>query len=217
MTPATDSLDQDTRLALALQGRPEFVVHATARSAETHRTLSVAWSGVVASSVRNERDLRTGDEHFDVGLIPVNAVADWLLAELPSVEERSHPVSESVTVRASDSRAVIEAVRSGDPALVGAVVSELGLPAAASDVVGPLATPQFATFRVRSFDVHSRTCRHAFDWTSGGRGWCGVELSRSSLAEDQHLVRITTVSEKTIRARIIWMLADLVRSPDGRR
>jgi hypothetical protein len=201
--PAVPRYTPDPRLLLAvgLHGAAEGVVQAVCWSPGEVGRRTIAVAGAVSASIsrRDAVDLRVGKTvAFEVALLPTAAVAAELGAAVPALDGGPGRGTTSPTVGVVASRAIVEAARHGDPALVEQVAADLRVHPDAAGMLHGFGARQSRGFRARCFDARTGRCVAGDDWFGSEHGWrrlrLGLAPSRGSGTTARELLEEGTLS-----------------------
>ncbi|WP_295123780.1 hypothetical protein [uncultured Leifsonia sp.] len=225
--PAATGARPDPRLllALGLHAVGDGVIHAVSWSPGVMVRRSIAVGGAVAAAVSRSDAVTDGERtspssRFAVALFPARQAAAQLASSTPMVATAHPRDSTARRVGVIASRAIVEAARYGDPALVDDVAGDHGVDCDTVGVLNALAARQASGLRVRSFDGRTGRCVGGGDWFGSASGWLRVGLgfpapagawSADDLLRDATVsVAFTTGTE--IRRSLTWLTADLLRT-----
>lgn len=228
--PAPDvspaAVDPRLLLALGLQDVAEGIVQTVSWSPGEVVRRTIAVSGVVAASIgRRDTSSAAGTDataatevtaSFDVALIPAVRVATELRDTVPACAGgRRSSVPRDIGMVAS--RAIVEATRHGDPALVEEVAADLWVEQQAAALLQGFRSRQSSGYRVRCFDGRSGRCIAGDDWFGSEHGWRRLRLglpeaapTRQQLLDDTTLT-VAEASDDQIRDSLTWLTATLLR------
>jgi hypothetical protein len=215
--------------ALALQMMGDFVLQidgwspnqVTAHSSTVTRGVA---SGLTAVATTTQPDPLPSTV-VALTLAPVANLSKSLADLIPSTEGMSAaPSGKPVTVGLVESRALVAAIRAGDPRVIGAVAAEIHSPGA-QEALGPLAGPLTSGFRAKVF-TPSGGCVYSGDWFLGTTGWLKISVaaspdpSGSVTAEsvtDTGTVTITAVTAESIEIQLLNLVSEGVRNSYAER
>jgi hypothetical protein len=217
-------------LSLALQMSGDVVFQITAWTAtrvtaHSSTVTSGVASGLTALSARDDAGTGSSSPRIVARVAPVSVLSTWLAELVPSTDAMAAaPGGGSVTVGLVESRALIAAIRGGDPRVVDAVSADLSAPESRK-VLGQLAGSIAAGFRAKVF-TPSGGCVYSGDWFLGNAGWMKISLATStdgdgrptaqSIAESG-TVTIAAVTPGSIEVELLSLVSEGVRDSYAER
>jgi hypothetical protein len=219
----TATIAPAVRLALALQMSGDLVFHITAWNAteliehSSTVTRGVA-SGLTVATARRNGQLSLRPADVTMTLAPVAALATLLAELVPSTTEvDGAPSGALVTMGLVESRALVAAIRAGDPRVIGAVASEVHAPQGPT-VFSQLAGPITTGFRMKVF-TPSGGCVYSGDWFLGANTWLKISVAAPSTnasptaqsITDSGAVTISAVTARSIEVELLSLVSEGVR------
>lgn len=204
-------------LALALQDSGSIVIQVTAWSPS--RTL--AHSTVIQAQAASHLTAWSDDAARIRGTVLDQA---WpTLVELIPELDVDQPVSGTVTVSTVASQAIVDAIKTGDPRVLDAVVRELHAPPGSVDLFRGLADPVGHGFRVKAFTA-ARGPAFVGNWFGTSRGWVRMSVGLPAdqrgkdvtpeLITDAGTVTVRAQTPEQIRTELLSLVAGLIRDRD---
>ncbi|HEY8911830.1 hypothetical protein [Lacisediminihabitans sp.] len=220
----TATIAPAVKLALALQMSGDFIFQVTAWTdtevtAHSSTVTGGVASGLTAASARQNAQAPLAPAGIVLTLAPVAVLSKSLAELLPSTAGAPvAPSSGPLTVGLVESRALVAAIRAGDPRVIDAVAADIHA-ADAQTVFSQLAGPITAGFRVKVFTL-SGGCVYSGDWFLGANGWLKISVAASPAPNasvtaqsvtDGGSVTISAVTAKSIEVELLSLVSEGVR------